>query len=144
MTCPTRFRSFTLFHIELKFSFRVLGITIQTNNLIFLFLHNKVCIISTNKTYTSRASSIFLRIRKADSLYSLSYRPEDKPVKAPKGKKPRLVNTASLISVPKLYLSLWGGGPSREGKKALPHSPWTPILFPMHPFHLAAPKMYPL
>ena len=110
MTCPTRFRSFTLFHIELKFSFKVLGITIQTNNLIFLFLHNKVCIISINKTYTSRASSILLRIRKADSLYYLSYRPGDKPVKASKGKKPRLVNIASLISIPKLYLSLWGGG----------------------------------
>lgn len=87
MTCPTRFRSFTLFHIELKFSFRVPGITIQTNNLIFLFfLHNKVCIISINKTYTSRASSIPLRVRKAGNLYSLRYRPEDEPVKASKAK----------------------------------------------------------
>ena len=63
MTYPTRFRNLILFHIKLKFSFRVYGIIIQTNNLVFLFfVYNKVCIIPT--MYTSRASSILLKTRR--------------------------------------------------------------------------------
>lgn len=53
-----KIKNFILFHIKLKLLFRVYGITIRTNNQVFLlFLCNMFCVILT--TFTSMASSLF-------------------------------------------------------------------------------------